>query len=73
MLPNELLHKVILWVLCDSVHSICVSTEETTWELSVIDTLSQVSPNFKAIAEEIAGKAFDIPRMTRECPDECVC
>ncbi|KAF8900497.1 hypothetical protein CPB84DRAFT_1035813 [Gymnopilus junonius] len=38
-LPNELLYKVILLVISDSVHAICVSAEDTTWETNVLDTL----------------------------------
>ncbi|KAF9528846.1 hypothetical protein CPB83DRAFT_853835 [Crepidotus variabilis] len=64
-LPNELLHKIILWVLCDSVHSICVSTEDTTWEKNVMATFHQVSPAFRAISSEIAGKAFDLVKDVR--------
>lgn len=64
-LPNELLHKIIPWVLCDSVHSICVSTEDTTWEKNVMVILHEVSPTFRAISSEIAVKAFDIARDFR--------
>lgn len=65
-LPNELLYKIILLVISDSVHSICVSTEDTTWEANVIDTFGQVSAGFKAISSEIAAKAFDIPKNVRQ-------
>ncbi|KDR78174.1 hypothetical protein GALMADRAFT_1304697 [Galerina marginata CBS 339.88] len=65
-LPNELLYKVILLVISESVHSICVSTEDTTWERGVMDTLHQVSGGFKAISSEIAVKAFDIPKIVRQ-------
>jgi len=61
-LPNELLHKIILWVLRDSIHSICTSTQDTTWDRNVMETLQEVSPSFKAISSEIAVKAFDISR-----------
>lgn len=61
-LPNELLHKIILWVLCDSIHSICTSTQDTTWDRNIMETLHEVSPSFKAISSEIAVKAFDISR-----------
>lgn len=64
-LPNELLHKVILWVLCDSVHSMCTSTGDTTWEKNTMSVLHQVSPAFKAISSELAGKAFDLSRDVR--------
>lgn len=64
-LPNELLHKIILWVLCDGVHSICTSTADTTWEKNMMSVLHQVSPAFKAISSEIAAKAFDIAKDIR--------
>jgi hypothetical protein len=69
VLPNELLHKVILWVLCDGVHSICTSTEDTAWEQNMMTTLHQVSPAFKAISSELAAKAFDISRDVRSNDD----
>lgn len=65
-LPNELLYKVILLVLSESVHSICVSPEDTTWEKTLMETLSHVSLSFKAISSEIACKAFEIPRYVRQ-------
>ena len=64
-LPNELLHKIILSVLCDGVHSICTSTADTTWEKNMMSVLHQVSPAFKAISSEIAAKAFDISKDIR--------
>jgi hypothetical protein len=64
-LPNELLHKIMLLVITDSVHSICLSTGDTTWEKSIMDTFYQVSPAFKAISSELAAKAFDIPKSIR--------
>ena len=65
-LPNELLHKIVLLVITESVHTICLSTEDTAWEKNVIDTLYQVSPAFKAISGELATKAFDISKSNRE-------
>ncbi|KAF9545685.1 hypothetical protein CPC08DRAFT_823883 [Agrocybe pediades] len=64
-LPNELIHKIILQVLRDGVHTICVSSEDTTWEKGMMDTLHGVSVGFKAISTEIALKAFDIPKYDR--------
>lgn len=64
-LPNELLHKIILWVLCDSIHAICTSTQDTTWDRNVMETLHEVSPFFRAISSEIAAKAFDISKDVR--------
>ncbi|KAF8955794.1 hypothetical protein BDZ97DRAFT_1855307 [Flammula alnicola] len=65
-LPNELLHKILLLVLSDSVHSICVSPGDTTWEKNVMDTFHQVSPAFRAISSELAAKAFDISKVIRQ-------
>lgn len=64
-LPNELLHKILLAVICDSVHTICISPGDTTWEKGMVETLHQVSPTFKAIATELVAKAFDLPKTTR--------
>ncbi|CAA7264047.1 unnamed protein product [Cyclocybe aegerita] len=68
-LPTELLHKIILWVISDSVHAICVSPEDTTWEKNVMNTFHAISPVFKAIANEVAIKAFDIPKSVRQDDD----
>jgi hypothetical protein len=65
-LPNELLHKIMLLVITDSVHSICLSSGDSTWEKNIMDTFYQVSPAFKAITGELAAKAFDIPKLIRE-------
>ena len=64
-LPNELLHKIILETLRDAVHTVCISAEDTTWEKGMMDTLHEVSDVFKAISNEIALKAFDIPKFNR--------
>lgn len=64
-LPNELLHKILLAVICDSVHTICISPGDTTWEKGMVETLHQVSPTFEAIATELVAKAFDLPKTTR--------
>jgi len=61
-LPPELLHKVITWVLAQSVHSICVSSDEVGWELKLMETLCLVSSAFRDIALEVACKAFGIRR-----------
>ena len=65
-LPNELLHKIMLLVITESVHTICLSTEDTNWEKNIMDTFYQVSPAFRAISSELAAKAFDIPKSIRE-------
>ncbi|KIM42003.1 hypothetical protein M413DRAFT_445197 [Hebeloma cylindrosporum] len=68
-LPNELLHKILLLVITESVHTICLSTEDTSWEKNIMDTLYQVSPSFRAISSELAAKVFDIPKSIREDDD----
>ena len=65
-LPTELIHNIISWVLVNSIHSICVSTENVNWEKDVMNILCYVSPSFRAIAIEIVAKAFEISRGTDE-------
>lgn len=65
-LPAELIHNIISWVLVNSIHSICVSTEDVNWEKDVMNILCDVSPSFRAIAIEIVAKAFEISRGTDE-------
>jgi len=65
-LPTELIHNIISWVLVNSIHSICVSTEGVNWEKDVMNILCDVSPSFRAIAIEIVAKAFEISRGTDE-------
>ena len=62
-LPNELFDRIITFVIADSVHSICVSPGDTTWDMDVLPTLHQVSPLFRAISTEVVRKAFDMPRV----------
>lgn len=64
-LPNELIYKILMTVVSDSVHSICVSREDTAWEIGMMGILHQVSRTFKAIASEIVIKAFDITTIQR--------
>ena len=61
-LPPELLHKVITWVIAQSVHSICVLSDDVEWELRLMETLCLVSSEFRYIAIEVACKAFGIER-----------
>jgi len=68
-LPNELLYSIISWVLVNSVHSICVSTGDVSWDKNVMNILCDVSPAFKAIAMEIISKAFEISKATDEEQD----
>lgn len=63
-LPNELLYNIILRVLVNSVHSICVSTGDVSWEKDVMNILCDVSPAFRAIAIEVVVKAFGISMAT---------
>ena len=63
-LPAELIHNIISWVLVNSIHSICVSTEDVKWEKDIMNILCNVSPSFRAIAIEIVAKAFEISRGT---------
>jgi len=65
-LPTELIHNIVSWVLVDSIHSICVSTGDVSWEKDVMNILCDVSPSFRAIAREIVAKAFGISRETDE-------
>ena len=65
-LPTELIYNVVSWVLINSIHSVCVSTGDINWDKDVMNILCDVSPSFRAIAIEIAAKAFDISRG----PDE---
>ena len=62
-LPNELFDRIITFVIADSVHSICVSPGDTTWDMDVLPTLHQVSPLFRAISTEVVRKALDMPRV----------
>jgi len=34
-LPSELLHKIITWVIAQSVHSICVLSDDFEWGVEV--------------------------------------
>ena len=75
-LPPELLHKVITWVIAQSVHSICVLSNDVEWDLKLMETLCLVSSGFRDITLEVACKAFAIereenlsnyPRCVRDC------
>ena len=69
-LPAELIHNIISWVLVNSIHSICVSTEDVKWEKDIMNILCNVSPSFRAIAIEIVAKAFEISRGTDSDEEE---
>jgi hypothetical protein len=59
-IPNELLHKILTRVIADSVHSVCISYIEESWNMDVFFTLSSVCFSFKEISTEVALKAFAI-------------
>ena len=62
-LPPEVLHKIITWVIAQSVHSIFVSRfNDAEWELRLMETLCLVSSAFRDITLEVACKAFGIQR-----------
>jgi len=57
-LPSELLHRIITSVIVQSVHSICVLSDDVEWELKLMETLCLVSSAFRDIALEVACKAL---------------
>ena len=59
-LPPELLYKIITWVIAQSVHSICVSSDNVEWKLKLMETLCLVSSTFRDIALEVACKAIGL-------------
>lgn len=71
-LPNELLHKIIILLIANCVHVVCMSDENPLWEKTVLETLNDVSPVFRAISCEIAAAAFDIPVDIRDDDRRCV-
>lgn len=71
-LPNELLHKIIILLIADCVHVVCMSNENPLWEKTVLETLNDVSPVFRAISCEIAAAAFDVAPDIRDDDRRCV-
>ena len=65
-LPPELLHKIITWVIAQSVHSICVLSDNVEWELRSMRTLCLVSSAFRDITLEVACKAFAMERRENQ-------
>jgi len=57
---NELLHKILTSVIADSLHSVCMSPTDESWNMNIFSTLSSVSFSFKEISMEVAIKAFAI-------------
>lgn len=65
-LPTELIYNIVLWVLVNSIHSICMSAGDVSWENDVMNVLCDVSSSFREIAIEILTKAFGISRGSDE-------
>jgi len=65
-LPTELIYNIVLWVLVNSIHSICMSSGDVDWENHVMNVLCDVSPSFREIALDIVAKAFNFSRGTDE-------
>ncbi|KAJ7585157.1 hypothetical protein C8J56DRAFT_862764 [Mycena floridula] len=59
-LPNELLHNILMFVMVDSIHLVCLANEDHPWELHAIATLSSVCRGFRDIISNIATRAFAI-------------
>jgi hypothetical protein len=68
-IPNELLHKILIGVLADSVHTICMSGHESVlnWHYNVLSTLCSVCFSFQEIARDIAVKVFGIRGEKERC------
>ncbi|KAG2005754.1 hypothetical protein CC2G_002134 [Coprinopsis cinerea AmutBmut pab1-1] len=64
-LPNELLHKILLWSIGDGLHTLCTTTK-CPWEMNMLLTFHCVSIPFRAISREIACKAFYLDRDSLE-------
>ncbi|RDB23542.1 hypothetical protein Hypma_009268 [Hypsizygus marmoreus] len=59
-IPNELLYKIIIRVIADSIHSICLHPDDVEWEMDVVKTLCGVSFAFREIVTKLASKAFRV-------------
>lgn len=72
-LPLELVHKIIIYVVADSLHLVCTAAHPTSvlpgvadpgnvsdnhWDIHVLTTLSAVCWRFRDICTDIASKAF---------------
>ena len=58
--PNELIHKILIAILAECVHSVCMSPDVAFWEVNVTATISSVSFAFNEIMKEVSTKAFAI-------------
>ncbi|KAF8063991.1 hypothetical protein FPV67DRAFT_1451238 [Lyophyllum atratum] len=59
-IPNELLSRIILRVIANSVHAICIYPGDVEWEMNVLPTLCRVSYNFRAVTLELTRRAFQV-------------
>jgi hypothetical protein len=59
-IPSELLHKIIIGIIADSVHAISMDRDVSEWHYGVISTLYAVNFSFQEISREIACKTFAI-------------
>jgi hypothetical protein len=57
-LPSELLHKIIMNVLTESIHAICVSPDFSSWDMDVVWILAGTSFKWKEIVRDILAAAF---------------
>lgn len=57
-LPSELLHKILMNVLVESIHEICISPDLTSWEMNVIWILAGTCFMWKEIVRGILIAAF---------------
>ncbi|KAF9468366.1 hypothetical protein BDZ94DRAFT_1304642 [Collybia nuda] len=64
--PPELLHKILIHVIGNSIHTICIFPESVEWELGVYKTLRCVSSTFKSLTTEIFRKCFVISQEESE-------
>ncbi|KAF6749831.1 hypothetical protein DFP72DRAFT_531996 [Ephemerocybe angulata] len=60
-LPNELLHKIIIYSVEDALHSVGTRSA-CTWEMNLFVTFYCVSIPFREISKEVVCKAFDISK-----------
>ncbi|KAG6826593.1 hypothetical protein H0H92_015210 [Tricholoma furcatifolium] len=57
-IPAELLHRIIVQVVADSIHAICVYPGDVTWEMNVLPTFCRVSYAFREITLLLIKRAF---------------
>jgi hypothetical protein len=68
-IPSELLYKILVGVLADSVHTICMSesADHLHWHYNVFSTLCNVCFLFQEIARDIAVKTLAIKGEKERC------